>query len=505
MTVYAAIETASLLGTLGHRLVVEIHVGVGIPGFTVVGLPDESCRESRDRVRAALLSSGLPWPNRRVTVNLLGGSERKGGAGVDLAIAVGLLVAQGEIEPDSVAGRAFVAELGLDGTLRPTPGLAPLVAAVADREVIVSAAASSEARIAGPRVLRAISDVAQLVACLRGETAWPDPAESAATASVDSSPDLADVRGHAFARAALEVAAAGWHHLFMVGPPGAGKSMLARRLPGLLPPLDEAQSLEVAMVRSAAGDVVRVGSLERPPFRAPHHSSSMVAMVGGGTAHLRPGEVSLATHGVLFLDEMGEFAPSVLDALRQPLEEGTIRIARARRAVELPARFLLVAAANPCPCGDARPDRCECTHADRQRYRRRFGGPLLDRFDIRVNIARPDADSLVSAEPGESTLVVAARVLAARSRARQRQGVANSALDADALEIHAPLDGPAQTLLRAELEAGRLSARGYHRVRRVARTVADLRGDGDVLGEDHVAVALALRAPAPGVVMSGRR
>ena len=490
---YAAITSATLAGTAGSRLVVEAHVGPGIPAFTVVGLPDEGCRESRDRVRAALLSSGLEWPNRRVTINLVGAGERRGGAGLDLAIAVGLLVATGHLSPDSVASCAFVAELGLDGSLRPTAGMAPLVSAVNDCDVVVAAAAHDEALLARPSRLRAVPTLAGLVAVLRGEAPWPDIDAPTPTPENDDIPDLSDVRGQPLARLALEVAAAGLHHMLMIGPPGAGKSMLARRLPGLLPRLTHDEAFEVAMIRSAAGLAHDARLVTSPPYRAPHHSISMVAMVGGGSSHIRPGEITLASHGVLFLDEMGEFSPSVLDALRQPLEEQCVRIARAHSSVEMPANCLVVAATNPCPCGVAARSGCECAPAARQRYLRRLSGPLLDRFDVRVHLARPSTAELTGDVAAEPSARVAERVELVHRVSHRRQGCANSAITADMLDEVAPLSDDAMTVLRGRLDDGTLTGRGYHRVRRVARTLADLNGEHGTVSRRWVDVALCLR------------
>lgn len=493
----ARIPSATLTGVDGFPVEVEVHSAQGFPGFTIVGMPDTACRESRDRVRAALLTSGMRWPERRTTVNLAPSGQRKAGAGLDLAIAVAVLVASDQLESKLVEGIAMVGELGLDGSVRRVAGTVSLLEAIDCPAVVVPAAGYHEAALVGRHELRSVETLSELILALKGEAPWPDPPPKPLPAPERLEPDLADVRGQRLARRAIEVAAAGGHHLLMVGSPGAGKTMLAERLVGVLPDLTDEQSLQVTRVHSAADSPLPPdGLIRRPPFRAPHHGASAVSLVGGGASTLRPGEISMAHCGVLFLDELGEFAPSVLDSLRTPLESGKVQVARASLRAEMPARFLLVGAMNPCACGQAaRPDSCRCSDAALARYSRRISGPLLDRFDLCVTVTAPTSEELLGgSDGGEPSHRVAARVAAARERAGLRGVVCNAALSAEQVVDEAVLAPGAEALLRRCIDRGALSARGLRRVRCVALTLADLAGVDPPLDVEQVATALAMRS-----------
>lgn len=481
------------MGVEARPVSVEVDIAGGLPAFTLVGLPETVVRESRDRVRAALLNAGFDFPQRRITVSLAPADLPKEGGRFDLPIALGLLAASGQVPQDGLEHREFAGELSLGGGLRAVPGAVPtaLAAERAGRTLVLPRSASHEAALvpqADVRVADALIDVASW---LRG-VGELDVAEAREPASVACA-DLRDVRGQHHARRAIEIAAAGGHNVVLVGPPGSGKSMLASRLPGLLPPLDLDTALASAAVQSVSAAGFDPSQWAVPPFRSPHHTVSGVALVGGGT-RAAPGEVSLAHGGVLFLDELAEFPRAVLDVLREPLESGVIHISRARRQATYPAAFQFIGAMNPCPCGYSGETvhACRCTAEQVQRYRARVSGPLLDRIDLHVTLQAVNYASIRQEAEAESSVTVASRVAMARSRQYARQGCLNARLGVAALDHRCALQGEAAVVFERAVSQLGLSLRSCHRVLRVARTVADLAGDTDI-DTVHLGEALGFR------------
>ena len=507
------VSTVAFEGVEARPIDVQVQVAPGLPAFNIVGLPDKAVSEARERVRAALIASGLALPAKRITINLAPADLPKEGSHYDLPIALGLMSAIGAIPSDAAEGFMVVGELGLDGSLAPVSGVLPAAVAANERDqgLICPAVCGAEAAWASPEMnIVAPRSLLQLVNHLRGTQVLLRPSPKIREFA-ESPLDLKDIKGQESAKRALEIAAAGGHNLLMAGPPGSGKSMLAARLPTILPPLSPSELLEVSMIQSVAGAIEGGALTNKRPFRNPHHSASMAAMVGGGL-RAKPGEVSLAHLGVLFLDEFPEFSPQVLDSLRQPLESSEAVIARANHRVTYPARFQLVAAMNPCRCGRATELGFTCKRAPNARcaadYQSRVSGPLMDRIDLHIEVPAVSAADLVLPAPAEGSREVAARVAAAREialarfKALGREDLrTNAEADAKLIESLAAPDNAGLALLRDAAEAMRLSARGYHRVLKVARTIADLDG-AESVGRPHLAEALAYRAAQDRVALA---
>src|SRR5947209_1471365 len=493
MTV-ATVASRALAGVDAPEVTVEVHLGPGLPAFHIVGLPDAEVREARDRVRAALNHAHFEFPARRITVNLAPAELPKDSSRFDLPIALGILAASGQLEPQALEGHEFAGELSLTGELRPVRGALAMALSArgAGRAFVLPEANAPQAALAhGAQILPAKS-LLEVVGHLAKE-ARLSPYCGEIPAMRGAYPDFSDVKGQQQAKRALEVAAAGAHSVLMMGPPGTGKSMLAMRFPGILPPMAEADALEVAAVHSVSTSGFDAARWGERPFRAPHHSASTAALVGGGSLP-RPGEISLAHHGVLFLDELPEFDRDVLEALREPIETGRVAISRAARQVQFPARFQLLAAMNPCPCGHCgdRSGRCRCTPERIARYRGRISGPLADRIDIKLEVPAPRDAELVAPAASEASSAIAARVARAREAQVVRQGKPNALLGSRDIDRHCATGREGGELLRHALARLLLSARAYHRLLRVARSIADLAGAATIDAE-HVAEAIQYR------------
>ena len=490
----ALVHSRARAGVSAPPVRVEVHLSGGLPSTHIVGLPEAAVRESRDRVRAAILCAQFEFPQRRITINLAPADLPKDGGRFDLPIALGILAASGQIPRESLADSEFLGELGLTGQLRSIDGVLPaaLAAARSGRKLVIPTENGAEAALAGSVEASTARTLLEVCGALAGTRALP--AAVMAPPMPHPVPDMADVRGQAQARRALEVAAAGNHHLLLLGSPGCGKTLLATRLPGILPEASEIEALEAAAIASVSGRGLDPSRWRQRPYRAPHHTASAVALVGGG-ADPRPGEISLSHHGVLFLDELPEWKRHALEVLREPLESGMVTISRAARQCEFPARFQLIAAMNPCPCGWAGDPsgRCRCSPEQVHRYRARISGPLLDRIDLHVDVPRlPPQDLRPDAPAGESSTVIRARVEQARALQLERSGVPNAQLNHAQTLAFCRLSDADQSLLERAIDRLQLSARSMHRILRVARTIADLAGSTHI-GTPHLTEALGYR------------